>query len=72
MGIGIILLDDIVEIYVLDKMVEPTEQNQLYLETLQHLEIKAYTNVKANHTMEYLSIEDISRQLPRYNHVLAY
>ena len=72
MAIGIILLDDIVEIYVLDKEIEKTEQNQLYLDSIQDFEIQTYSNVKANDTMEYLSIEDISRQLSQYDHVLAY
>jgi hypothetical protein len=72
MAIGIILLDDVIEIYVLDRKIEETEQNQLYLKSIQDFEIQAYSNVKANDTMEYLSIEDISRQLSQYDHVLAY
>ena len=72
MAIGIILKDDVIEIFVLDRKVEETEQNQLYLESIQDFEIQAYSNVKANDTMEYLSIEDISRQLSQYDHVLAY
>ena len=72
MSIGIILLDDIIEVYVLDKKIEDNEQNSLYLETIQDLEIKAYTNVKENDSMEYLPTEEIARQLIRYDHVLAY
>lgn len=72
MSIGIILLDDIIEVCVLDKKIEDNEQNSLYLETIQDLEIKAYTNVKENDSMEYLPTEEIARQLIRYDHVLAY
>ena len=72
MAIGIILLDDVIEIYVLDRKVEESEQNQLYLESIQDFEIQAYSNVKANDTMEYMPIEEIARQLPQYDHVLAY
>lgn len=72
MAIGIILKDDIVEVYVLDRKVEINEQNQLYLETIQVLELQAYTNVKENNTMEYLPTEEIARQLLQYDHVLAY
>lgn len=72
MAIGIILLDDIIEVYVLDREVEKTEQNLLYLETISDLEIQAYSNVRDNDTMEYLSIQDIARQLSKYDHVLAY
>ena len=72
MAIGIILLDDIIEIYVLDREIEQSEQNLLYLDSIQDFEIQAYSNVKANDTMEYLSIEEISRQLSQYDHILAY
>lgn len=72
MAIGIILMDDIIEIYVLDGKIEETEQNLLYLETIRDLEIKAYTNVQANSSMQYLSIPDIARKLLLHDHVLAY
>jgi len=72
MAIGIILLDDIIEVYILDKKIEETGQNQLYLETIRDLEIKAYTNIEENQTIEYLSTEEIARQLSSYDHVLAY
>jgi len=72
MAIGIILLDDIIKIYVLDQKIEETEQNLLNLETIQDFEIQAYSNVRENTTMEYLALEDIARQLSQYDHVLAY
>ncbi|GAB4333724.1 MAG: hypothetical protein Kow0089_02540 [Desulfobulbaceae bacterium] len=72
MAIGIILLDDIIEVYVLDRKIEDTEQNRLYLETISDLELQAYTNVPANETMVLLSTEDIAEQLSQYDHVLAY
>lgn len=72
MAVGIILLDDIIEVYVLDREVEKNEQNQLYLETIQDLELQAYSNVKENDTMQFLSTEEIARQLIQYDHVLAY
>lgn len=72
MAIGIILLDDIIEVYVLDRKVEDNEQNQLYLETIQDLEIQAYTNVRENQTMEYLPTEEIARHLMNYDHIIAY
>ncbi|HEB49415.1 MAG TPA: hypothetical protein ENI89_02295 [Desulfobulbus sp.] len=72
MAIGIILMDDEVDIYVLDRVVEPTEQNLLSLETIGIMEMKAWTNVRANDTMEYLSMEEIAGRLLLYDHVLHY
>jgi hypothetical protein len=72
MAIGIILLDDVIDIYVLDSTIEQTEQNILYLETIRDLEIPAYSNVRANSSMQYLSTAEIGQKIPSYDHVLAY
>ena len=72
MAIGIILMDDIIDVYVLDKVVESTAQNQLNLETIHDMEMNAYSNVKENESMVYLPIEEIAVKLLQYDHVLAY
>jgi len=72
MAVGIILLDDTIDVYVLDKKIEETDQTRLYLETIRDMEMNAFTNVRDNETMEFLSTEEIATQLLRYDHVLAY
>ncbi len=72
MSVGLILLDDIIDVYVLNQKVEPTETNQLYLETLQDMEMNTFSNVRENDTMAFLSIEEIAVKLLDYDHVLAY
>ena len=72
MAIGLILKDDTVEVFALDREIEKNDQNQLQLDTMQDFDLKAYTNVKENSTMEYLSTDDIARRLLEYDHVLAY
>ena len=72
MAIGLILLDDRIDLYVLDRKIEDSEQNRLNLETIRDLELNAYTNEPANSSMAYLSLEDISRKIVDYDHVLAY
>ncbi len=72
MAIGLTLMDDTVDIYVLDRVVAPTGQNQLNLDTIQDMELKAWSNVRANETMEYLAREEIAARLLDYDHVLAY
>ena len=72
MAIGIILMDDIIDVYVLDEVIENTEQNLLNLETIHDMEMKAYSNVRENDSMEYLPIEEIALKLSQYDHVLAY
>ncbi len=72
MAVGIILMDDIIDVYVLDRQVEETDQTRLYLETIRDMDMNAFTNVRENETMQYLATEEIATRLLRYDHVLAY
>ena len=72
MAVGIILMDDVIDVYVLDEVVEKTEANDLYLETIEAMEMKAYSNVRENRGLAFLTMEEIAARLPEYDHVLAY
>jgi len=72
MSIGLILMDDTIDVYVLDRKVEETEGNTLNIETMKDLDMKLYTNCKDNEGMEYLSTEEIAQKLPEYDHILPY
>lgn len=72
MAVGIILLDDTVDVYVLDRKIDLTEQNELYLETLDFMDMQAFSNCRDNNTMNFLSTEEIASRLPGYDHVLPY
>ncbi len=72
MGVGIILLDDQVDVYVLDRKVEESEANSLNLETMKDLDMNVYTNVKENEGLEFLDTEEIGRRLVEYDHIIPY
>ena len=72
MSVGLTLMDDVIDVYVLDGKLEDTEENALNVELLQELEMSLYSNQKENTEMQYLSTEEIARKLPEYDHVLAY
>jgi len=72
MSVGLTLMDDVIDVYVLDGKLEDTEENALNVELLQELEMNLYSNLKENTEMQYLSTEEIARKLPEYDHVLAY
>ncbi|NOY17601.1 MAG: hypothetical protein GXP23_11900 [Gammaproteobacteria bacterium] len=73
MALGLTLVDDIIDVYVLDRKLAGTEQNQLNLELMKELEIKTYSNYKkGNESMEYLSTGEIAHKLLEYDHVLPY
>ena len=72
MAVGITLLDDVIDVYVLDRKVEETEDNDLNLETMKDMEMNVYTNCKENEELEYLSTEEIAEKLLGYDHILPY
>lgn len=72
MAVGMILLDDTIDVYVLDRKVEETEQNSLNLETMKEMDMRTFTNTRENGDMEYLSNKEIAVKLLEYDHILPY
>ncbi len=72
MAVGIILLDDVIDVYILDRKIESNEQTDLYMETINDLDMKAYSNIEGNTGTQFLATEEIARRLLEYDHVLAY
>ena len=72
MAIGLTLRDDVVDVYVLDRPVEATEDNALNLETMKELKMQVFTNYKGSADMDYLSTREMAERLPGYDHIIAY
>ena len=72
MSLGLILGDDVVDVYVLDRKLQQTEESALHLETMREMEMKLYTNCRENADMEYLTTAEIARRLPQYDNILPY
>ena len=64
MSLGLILVDDVVDVYVLDRKLQPTEETTLHRETLQEMEVKMYTNYQGNADWESIfDNREIARRL---------
>lgn len=72
MSLGLILVDDLVEVYVLGKKLQASEETALHVETLKEMDIPVYTDCRENEGMKYLPPDDIALRLPQYDHILAY
>ena len=72
MSIGLTLMDDSIDVYVLDKKVNASENNALNIETIKEMGMKLYSNCEENTEMEFLSTKEIGQKIPSYDHVLAY
>jgi hypothetical protein len=72
MSIGLTIMDDKVDIFVLDGKLADTDDIKFNLEMIREMGLKIYTNTKENAGMEYISTEDMAGKLLLYNHVLPY
>jgi len=72
MSLGLTLVDDSIDVYVLGGMLAGTEQDHLDLELMKEIGMKIYSNNPSNEGVEYLSTKEIARKLPEYDHVLPY
>ena len=72
MSLGLILVDDAVDVYLLDRKLQATGEAAFHLETIKEMDMPVYTNCRDNEQMEYLQADEIARRLPGYDHILAY
>lgn len=72
MSIGLILLDDIVEVFVLDSELEKTELNMDNIELLKEMDVNVYSNNAVNEDLRYMPFHEIALKLTEYDHILAY
>lgn len=72
MSVGLTLMDDTIDVYVMDKRINPSDDNALNIETIKEMEMNLFSNCTENNDMEYLSTRQISERLLTYDHVLAY
>ncbi len=72
MSVGITVMDDIIDVYVLDRKIEENEENEMNLEMIKEMDMKLYSNLKDNEEMEYISTEELAGKLLKYDNIIAY
>ncbi len=72
MAVGITLMDDTIDVYVLDRKVESNPDNDLNIETIKDMGMKLATNTKDNADMEYLPTEELAQKLLEYDHIVPF
>ncbi len=72
MAVGLTLMDDSIDVFVLDRKLANSENNRLNIETMELMEMKVFTNSAENEAMAYHSTEDIARMLLGYDIVIRY
>lgn len=72
MALGIAILDDSVDIYLLDNELKETEKNLMNLEMIRAMGLKIFTNQGKRNGIIYLTIEEIADKLLNYDHIISY
>jgi hypothetical protein len=72
MSVGITLMDDTIDVYVLDRKVESNDDNDLNIETIKDLGMNLATNTKENAGMDFISTENLAQKLLEYDHIVPY
>ena len=72
MSLGLTLMDDSIEVFVLDSDLEKTEQNIDTIEFMKEWDINVYSNNTVNEDLQYMPFQEIALKLTEYDHILAY
>jgi len=72
MTLGLILVDDLVDVFLLNRKFEESEQDVQNLELMRDMGVKVYSNCKDYQGIEYLATEEIACRLVQYDHILPY
>ncbi|HEY5998361.1 MAG TPA: hypothetical protein VI078_03560 [bacterium] len=72
MSAGMILADDAVSVFVLDRKVEATPENAANIELLKDMDQHVYTNTPENPELELLSNAAIAELLAQHDNIIPY
>ena len=72
MSIGLTLVDDEIDLFVLNRKLEQSEQTALNNETTQDMEMKIFSNIEQGEPVQYLAGQEMANTLLTYDHILPY
>jgi hypothetical protein len=72
MALGLTLMDDVVDVYVLDHRLASADEDLMNLDLMGEVGIKVYSNHPDDPHAQHRPTEEIARQLLEYDHVLPY
>lgn len=72
MALGLTLLDETVDVYVLGARLEEGGDCQLHLDTIREMEMKIFTDREGNGGCERLAADEAANRLLAYDHVVPY
>ena len=72
MSIGLTLMDDSVDVFMLNRQLIKTKQNALNIDTLEEMGVNVYSNVEGDAESSFESADLMAKDILSYDHILAY
>lgn len=72
MALGLTLMDDIVNVFLLDRKFDLSEADAANKELMQEMDIPFFSNHEGNADTEFVPTDDLARRLTEYDHVVPY
>lgn len=74
MSLGITLLEDTIDVFIIDGPVRNSDENIMNIGTMKEMGMDLYTNFQcdANPDIAYMPVEEMAKKLPGYDIILPY
>ncbi len=72
MSLGLTLKDDVIDIFVLDRILERSKKTALNIETVKEMGIQIYSNVEQGKEMKFIPTAEMAEIFLNYDHTLPY
>jgi glycyl-tRNA synthetase (class II) len=72
MALGLTLMDDTVNVFLLGKTFELSEADAANKELMEEMDIAFFTDDSGNAGTEYLPTDELARRLVDYDHIIPY
>ena len=72
MALGLILMDDIVNVFLLDRKFDLSEADADNKELMEEMDIVFFSNHEGNDGTQYVTTDDLAHRLTEYDHVIPY
>ena len=72
MSIGLTLMDDSVDVFMLNNKLVKTKENALNIDTLEEMGVNVYSNVEGDAESSFEPSNVMAKNILSYDHVLAY
>ncbi len=69
---GLIMMDDTIDVFILDRKISDDASTQANLELVKDMGLNVYTNTRENSDIEYISTEDLAQKLLEYDIIDPY